>query len=63
MNRNLLIIGAGIYGMVAKEIAESTNRFERIDFVDDSAKITPDGTAVIGMSKDLVGLLMNMPMQ
>ena len=33
--KNLLIIGAGQYGMVAKEIAESMGCFERIDFVDD----------------------------
>lgn len=33
--KNLLIIGAGQYGMVAKEIAESMKCFERIDFVDD----------------------------
>ncbi len=34
-NRHLLIIGAGQYGMVAKEIAESMGCFDRIDFVDD----------------------------
>lgn len=33
--KNLLIIGAGQYGMVAKEIAESMGCFDRIDFVDD----------------------------
>ncbi len=33
--KNLLIIGAGQYGMVAKEIAESMRCFEKIDFVDD----------------------------
>ena len=33
--KNLLIIGAGQYGMVAKEIAESMKCFEKIDFVDD----------------------------
>ena len=47
MNRNLLIIGAGIYGIVAKEIAESMNCFEKIDFVDDNEKSTPDGISVI----------------
>ena len=31
----LLIIGAGQYGMVAKEIAKSMNCFEKIDFLDD----------------------------
>lgn len=34
-NSHLLIIGAGQYGMVAKEIAESMGCFDRIDFVDD----------------------------
>ena len=33
--KNLLIIGAGQYGVVAKEIAESMKCFEKIDFVDD----------------------------
>lgn len=53
MNRNLLIIGAGIYGVVAKEIAESMNCFEKIDFVDDNAKSTSDGIPVIGTTNDL----------
>lgn len=53
MNRNLLIIGAGIYGLVAKEIAESMGCFDRIAFVDDSAKETPDGTTVVGTTNDL----------
>ena len=53
MIQNLLIIGAGIYGLVAKEIAESMGCFLRIDFVDDGAKETPDGTPVIGTTKDL----------
>lgn len=29
---NLLIIGAGQYGMVVKEIALTTGRFDKIDF-------------------------------
>ena len=53
MNKNLLIVGAGIYGLVAKEVAESMGCFLRIDFVDDGAKETPDGTQVIGTTKDL----------
>lgn len=56
MNRNLLIIGAGIYGVVAKEIAMSMNCFENISFLDDGAKEAPDGTPVIGTTKDLVHL-------
>lgn len=56
MNRNLLIIGAGIYGLVAKEVAESMGCFLRIDFVDDRAKVTPDGTPVIGTTQNLAEL-------
>lgn len=33
--RNLLILGAGQYGMVAKEVAESMDEFDRIEFLDD----------------------------
>ena len=36
---NLLIIGAGQYGMVAKEIAESMGIFEKTDFLDDNNPI------------------------
>lgn len=53
MNRNLLIIGAGIYGLVAKEIARSMNCFAEISFVDDATKQAPDGTPVIGTTADL----------
>ena len=53
MNQNLLIVGAGIYGVVAKEVAESMNCFEEIDFVDDHAKATPNGVPVIGTTADL----------
>lgn len=33
---NLLIIGAGQFGQVTKEIAESTGKYNKIDFLDDS---------------------------
>lgn len=33
---NLLIIGAGQYGQVAREIAESMNCFDKISFLDDN---------------------------
>lgn len=36
MNRNLLILGAGQYGAVVKEIAESMARFDKISFLDDN---------------------------
>ena len=35
MNKNLLILGAGQYGQVAKEIAVAMGCFEKIDFLDD----------------------------
>lgn len=53
MNQNLLIIGAGIYGLVAKEIAEDMGCFERIAFVDDNTTQAPDGTLTVGTIKDL----------
>lgn len=53
MNQNLLIIGAGIYGSVAKEVAESMDSFDRIAFIDDCNDQTPDGTPTIGTTKDL----------
>ncbi len=34
--RNLLILGAGQYGMVAKEVAEDMACFEKISFLDDN---------------------------
>ena len=36
MNNNLLILGAGMFGSVIKEIAEEMGVFEKIDFLDDS---------------------------
>ena len=42
MNKNLLILGAGQYGQVAKEIAESMGCFEKIDFLDDKNEIAID---------------------
>jgi UDP-3-O-[3-hydroxymyristoyl] glucosamine N-acyltransferase len=53
MNDNLLIIGAGIYGLVAKEIAENMRCFDKIDFVDDHAEKAPDGTITVGTFGDL----------
>lgn len=37
MNDSLLIIGAGQFGMMAKEIAKSMHCFEKIDFLDDNS--------------------------
>ena len=52
--RNLLIVGAGIYGMVASEIAVEMGCFEKIDFVDDGKKIAVSGKTVVGTTKELV---------
>ena len=38
-DKKLLIVGAGQYGMIAKEIAESMNCFGQIDFLDDNNPI------------------------
>ena len=56
MNQNLLIVGAGVYALVAKEIAESMGCFGEIAFADDNAKTTPNGIAVIGKSTELEAL-------
>lgn len=38
-NNNLLILGAGQFGQVAKEVAESMGRFGRIAFLDDNSDL------------------------
>lgn len=53
MNKNLLIVGAGIYGVVASEIAADMGCFEKIDFVDDERKTTPNGIDVVGTTRDI----------
>ena len=53
MNKNLLIIGASTYGVVASKIAADMGCFEKIDFVDDERKITPNGIDVIGTTQDI----------
>lgn len=53
MNKNLLIIGASTYGVVAFEIATDMGCFEKINFVDDERKITPNGIEVVGTTKDI----------
>lgn len=57
MNKNLLIVGAGVYALVAKEIAESMGCFEKIAFVDDNAKTTPNGIEVVGRVSDVENLV------
>lgn len=41
---NFLIIGAGQYGMVVREIAQATGRFDKIDFLDDNNAVAIDST-------------------
>ncbi len=57
MNTNLLIVGAGTYGIVAKEIAESMNCFEKIAFVDDESTEAQNGINVIGALVDIEHLI------
>lgn len=49
----VLIVGAGTYGVVAYEIVAEMGCFEKIDFVDDEKKTTPNGIEVIGTVRDL----------
>lgn len=53
MNKNLLIIGASTYAVVASEIAADMGCFEKIDFVDDERKTTPNGIGVVGTTRDI----------
>ncbi len=57
MNRNLLIVGAGIYAVVASEIAVEMGCFDKLDFIDDEREITPNGISVIGKFKDIEELV------
>lgn len=41
MKRNLLILGAGAYGQLVYEVAESMNRFDKIAFLDDEYAAHP----------------------
>lgn len=56
MKENLLIIGAGAYGLVAQEIAVDMNIFNKIDFIDDLRDSTPEGTKALGTTEMLDGL-------
>lgn len=53
MNKNLLIVGAGTYAVVAYEIALDMGCFAKIDFVDDVRKATPNGIETIGNTDDI----------
>ncbi len=56
MKKNLLIVGVGIYGLVAKEIAESMNSFQKIAFVDDEIRPCPHKLPLLGTTDDLAAL-------
>ena len=57
MSQRLLIIGAGIYGLVAKEIALGMDSFDEIAFVDDSRETAADGSRVVGGFADMPKLV------
>ncbi len=48
-NNSLLILGAGQYGMVAKEIADSMGTFGKIAFLDDESAIAIDSLDNYGL--------------
>lgn len=52
MKDSLLIIGAGQYGAVALEVAQSMNCFEKIGFLDDNSE---KALGKLELYKDLVG--------
>ena len=56
MNKNLLIVGAGAYGVVVSDIAHEMGCFDKIDFIDDENESTPTGEKVIGKIKNLAEL-------
>ena len=47
MSRNLLIIGAGQYGQVAREVAEAIGIFNKVSFLDDNSELS------IGKTEDM----------
>lgn len=53
MNKNLLIVGAGQSGLIARDIAEEMGCFEKIGFADDAITKLPDGTEIDGTVKDI----------
>ncbi len=55
-SRNLLIVGAGSYAVVAYEIAKAMQCFGNIAFVDDNETKTPNNIPVIGITADILSL-------
>lgn len=56
MNKNLLIVGTGAYGVGASDIAHEMGYLDKVDFVDDENESTLTGEKVIGKIKDLAEL-------
>lgn len=46
-DNNLIIVGAGVYSLVVKEIAESMGCFDNIAFADDNSATTQSGETVL----------------
>ena len=53
MKQSLLIVGAGMYGAVARDIAQEMGCFDRIAFADDHATVTASGDAVLCRASDV----------
>ena len=53
MNNNLLIVGAGVYGVLASEIAIDMGCFGKIAFIDDFSTTSSNGIEVIGTTHDI----------
>ena len=59
LNKNLLIVGANSYGMVAAEIAADMGCFEKIDFVDIENEAASSGIEVVGNIDQLEKLVVH----
>ena len=56
--KKLLILGAGLYGAVAFEIASNMGCFDNISFVDDNRALSVNGKPVVGTTQQLHSLSM-----
>lgn len=56
MNNNLIIVGAGAYGVLVSEIAEKTGLYNKIAFVDDAKRVAFNGAGVLGTTSQLTEL-------
>lgn len=53
MSKNLIIVGAGSYGVVVSEIAADVGCFEKIAFLDDESDVAANGVKVLGTTRQL----------